>query len=121
MRRDFDLVRAILADVANQPAGQWLENPEYPEYNAQTIAEHVELMAEAGLLKAKVRELIGAIRPDISIERLTWEGQDFLDAARDDTLWRKARETVLKPGLAITFDLLKEWLKRNALPGLGLS
>jgi hypothetical protein len=39
---------------------------------------------------------------------------------RDDTVWKKAKEHVLKPGASWTFDILKEWLKAEAKSRLGL-
>lgn len=48
------------------------------------------------------------------IKRLTWEGHEFLDAARNDTTWRKAKDKFLKPAGAWTFSLLLEFLKAEA-------
>ncbi len=45
-------------------------------------------------------------------------GCDFLDAARSDTLWAKAKTSVIKPSASWTFDLLKEWLKAEISSGL---
>ncbi|MGO8839441.1 MAG: DUF2513 domain-containing protein [Limisphaerales bacterium] len=46
--------------------------------------------------------------------RLTWAGHDFLDAARNDTIWNKAKDEFLKPGISWTFSILFEWLKQEA-------
>ncbi len=51
---------------------------------------------------------------------LTWAGQEFLSAAKDDSLWTKAKETVLKPGASFTFDRLFDWLKGQVGGALGL-
>ena len=48
------------------------------------------------------------------VSRLTWEGHDFLDAIQDDTIWAKPKESVLKPTLSASLDVLLEWLKRQA-------
>ena len=40
-----------------------------------------------------------------------------MDAARDDTLWRKAKESVIRPGASFTFDLVKDWLKAEISHG----
>lgn len=45
------------------------------------------------------------------LECFTWKGHDFLDAAKDDTLWNKAKEKFLIPGVSFTFDILFQWLK----------
>jgi hypothetical protein len=70
-------------------------------------------MCEAGLLDANV--LTGAHGEPMQaiIFGLTWEGHDFLDAARDDTIWKAARDKIIKPGMSWTFSILLEWLKQE--------
>jgi hypothetical protein len=48
------------------------------------------------------------------ILRLTWQGHDFLDAARNDTIWSKAKEKFLKPGISWTFSIVFDFLKAEA-------
>jgi DNA-binding transcriptional ArsR family regulator len=119
MKRDFDLIRRILADIENVPAGKSLDKISYPEYDQPTIYEHVNILEEAGLIKAKILKAgtgIGAVH----ISGLTWAGHDFLNSAKDDSIWQKAKDTVLKPTASITFGLLLEWLKTEAKQKLGL-
>jgi len=47
------------------------------------------------------------------MDRMTWSGHDFLDAARDETLWKKAKQTVMKPAASFTFEIVREWLKNE--------
>jgi len=58
------------------------------------------------------------MKRDMDIVRLTWEGCDFADAVRSDTLWKKAKEMVIKPTASFTFGLLKDWLKSEIAQGL---
>jgi hypothetical protein len=79
-------------------------------------------MIDAGLIKGRISEEITSDAPRYSyIDNLTWAGHDFLDAARNDTVWRTAKEKILKPGVSWTFDLLKETLKALAKQQLALS
>lgn len=73
-----------------------------------TFAAHVRWMQDAGLVDARVMGLDNEIA---LVMRLTWAGCDFLDAARSDTLWRKAKSTVIAPTASWTFDILTGWLK----------
>jgi hypothetical protein len=41
---------------------------------------------------------------------LTWQGHEFLDAARDESRWNKAKKIVMEKGGAITFEMLKQLL-----------
>jgi len=70
----------------------------------------MKLLYDAGLIKALVANVWEQDAEFLQIN-LTWAGQDFLDAAKDDTLWKKAKETVIKPGASFTFDVLLAWLK----------
>jgi hypothetical protein len=71
-------------------------------------------MIEAGLVVGiTTNDARGTLARGI-IARLTWQGHEFLDAARNDTTWRKARETFFKPAVAWTFGLLTEFLKAEA-------
>ena len=40
---------------------------------------------------------------------LTWDGHEFLDSARNETLWRKAKEELKKTG-NFSFQILGEML-----------
>ena len=109
MKRDMDLARRILLEVEAMTADDPVK-----QYGTPEEALHVALLKEAGLLEAYVAE-DEAGRPHVGIPlRLTWAGYDFLDAARSDTAWKKAKEKVIMPGLSWTFSLLLEFLKREA-------
>lgn len=82
---------------------------------------HVRLLIDAGLVDGRISEEITRVAHNAWIHGLTWEGHDFLDAARDEGLWQKAREKFLKPAGSWTFSILLEWLKaqiRAGLPGM---
>lgn len=114
MKRDMDLIRRIVLTVRDsEGVVRGLEGVEFEVY-----AEHVRLLEEAGLVDASIqivpqRRVIAAL-----IWRLTWAGQDFASAIDNDTLWSKAKESVIKPAGSWTFDVLKEWLKAEILQGL---
>ena len=58
--------------------------------------------------------------PNAILTGLSWLGHEFLDAAKDDTIWSKAKKTVLKSTAGITFDVLLEWLKAEVKGRIGL-
>lgn len=107
MKRDMDIVRALLlrAEAATGSVG----------INDPVETYHVRIMIEGGLIEGRISEEITADAPRHShIHNLTWAGHDFLDAARNDTVWHTAKEKILKPGVSWTFELLKETLKALA-------
>jgi Hypothetical protein (DUF2513). len=105
MKRDLDLCRQILLSQERDDP-----NLEIPGYTTEQILYHCVLLEEAGLLvgqfvRGSSGDVIGA-----RIERLTWEGHDFLDAARNDKNWRKAKDQILKTGGSWTFEIVKSLL-----------
>lgn len=118
MKRDMDLVRRIALEVADMDFGFVIASMEDEGIDAATFGMHVIWMKEAGLIVASVQEYQSGEPPKVQVRRLTWAGCEFVDAIRDDTLWAKAKTSVLKPGMSFTFDVLKEWLKTEITQGL---
>ena len=103
----MDVVRALLLR-AEEAAG-------HVDVNDPAETYHVRIMIDAGLIEGRVSDEIGSDLPTEShIHNLTWAGHEFLDAARSDTLWHKAKDKVLMPGTPWTVALLAEWLKAEA-------
>ncbi len=113
----MDLIRRIALATEALPPGKTLH--ELDGVSEIAFFEHARWMAEAGLLHVLGSEYLDQDEPgDVTVQRLTWAGCEFADAARSDTLWKKAKEQVIKPGASFTFDLLKEWLKAEIAQGL---
>ena len=67
-------------------------------------------MLGAGFGASKYRSCRKTLGPgpyDFFAERLTWNGHEFLDAIRSDTIWQKTKSSFLSKGLSMTFDLVK--------------
>jgi hypothetical protein len=120
MKRDFDLVRMILQEVEGMPPGKQMKDFTYPEVEDSVAEAHVVLLIEAGLLDGTVVSLVSAGKRAI-VTGLTWAGHDFLDSIKDEGLWSKAKETVLKPAGGVAFSVLLDWAKAEASKRLGLS
>jgi len=81
---------------------------------------HSALLIEAGLVHGEI-VLDGNGQPVGTVTlRLTWAGHEFLDAARNDTIWHKAGERIKKSGVDVTISLLKELLDQLLKQSLGL-
>jgi hypothetical protein len=119
MKRDFDLIRRIMTDIEEKPAGLQIRSLTYPEYDQATIYQHINLLINENFINGITHKTAARIDA-IIINGLTWKGHDFIDAAKDDTLWKKAKETILKPTVSMTFTILLEWLKEEAKKKLGL-
>jgi len=118
MKRDMDLVRRMLLVAEEQPHGEWLLGVD--GIDADTFAAHVQWLLDAGFVEGRVTEMAGFAAS--RIERLTWQGCEFLDAARNETLWVRAKEVFCSNMVSFPLSLLKDWLEaeiKRSLPGLG--
>jgi hypothetical protein len=116
MKRDMDAIRKIV--LAAKDADKQITNLE--GVDQQTFMNSVALLHEAGLVHAAIRESHGTAQAAL-LFRLTWNGHEFADAIKDESLWNKAREVVLKPAAGWTFSILTEYLKAQILgrlPGM---
>lgn len=104
MKRDMDCFRAVLLKIEELPSNTILNGTEVEGYSAEQTAYHIKLAQDAGFIVAKSL----ADEADIfMVERLTYAGHEFLDAARQDTLWQKAKQMVLKNAGTLTIEALK--------------
>ncbi|SPD76372.1 conserved hypothetical protein [uncultured Desulfobacterium sp.] len=115
MKRNMDLIREILRAVEACEASYGINSPIIEGYSESQIAYHLRLLVDSGLIE--VKDVAGGFQQEdeyIGIN-LTWNGQDFLNAARDDSLWKKAKESVIDSGVGFTVQSLLAWLKAQVL------
>jgi hypothetical protein len=105
MKRDMDLVRAILIEIEKAPFEGRLIDVEVAGRTEDEISYHVLLMQEAGLVDAI--DLSDMKRICWKPKRLTDSGHEFLEAARNDTMWAKAKDKVMSTTGTLTLEALK--------------
>ncbi|RDI11005.1 DUF2513 domain-containing protein [Comamonas sp. AG1104] len=115
MKRDMDLIRRIALAAEELPMDETLDGLDGVEQDVFSL--HVIWMKEAGLVHAAINEYMDESAVAF-VFRLTWSGCEFADAVRSDTLWKKAKDNVMKPSMSFTFDVLKDWLKTEITQGL---
>lgn len=104
MKRDFDLIRLLLLEREGETS------IDLSPYDQDQINYHKALIIEAGLAEGPISYpgSHGSDIPDAAdLLRLTWDGHEFLDKARSDTVWEKAKALVVERGLSLTIDALK--------------
>ena len=112
MKRNLELIRLILLEVENNPDPQNWFDPEPDGYEPDQVSYHVMLLEQGGLIEAWNRSAIGVFR--WSARNLTWRGHEFLEAAKDDTVWTRTKNTLGQLGPGIVFDVLQETLLNEA-------
>ena len=112
MRRNMDLIRQLLLGIEGEASGSY-------KFEIEGVSElekwyNVGLLVEADFIRGvTVRWGADGTGPFVAIGghvALTWDGHDFLDAIRNDTVWQEAKETVQAKGLdiqSLTLDVVK--------------
>ena len=125
----MELVRKILMRSAENSSTEPLTDISFDSYTPDVVKYHIKLLVDAGLLDGVIEHvkqwgnrpgvMIGTRFP-YAIGNLTWEGQDFVDASRDPTIWQKVMDNVIKPAGSWTFQIVLAYLKAEAMRRLGI-
>lgn len=111
MRRDLDLLRTILLRCEGVAPGTNLLDLGLSDIPFAEQAHHVELLVDAGLLRAQITYMESSPVPVyVLIERLTWSGHEFLDLARHDAQWERVRAHVSAGTGATSFEVVSQLL-----------
>jgi uncharacterized protein DUF2513 len=109
MKRDMDLVREILIAIENALFdGGPLQLTPPENYSPDQVAYHIMLLHQAGLIYGF--DFSTDVAPDWRPGYLTWEGHEFLNAARDGGRWARAKALVLEKRGGLMFEVLKQAL-----------
>lgn len=118
MKRDPELIRKILLHIEAHDNLQF----DFAGYDDQTIGYHVRLISQAGLAHANAPTAMSGeiILQDSGHTALTWEGHEFLDAARDEARWKKAKSIVKEQAGAVSIGVLTQLLAQLMRQAIGL-
>lgn len=123
MKRDEDLLREILLLIEKHPfddGHDWMniwinirerKDKKIRKYTNKEISYHIMLLHEAGFIKAL--EISKNVWMPI---RLTWDGHEFLEAARDSKRWKQVKTSMKSVGgftIEVAKPLLIELIKKQ--------
>lgn len=113
MKRDLELIRAILLEVEQKltSRAQLIDVPGYPP---DLIAYNVELLVDGGYMQSA--SMASAHLPT----RLTWKGHEFLDATRSESVWQQVRAQLKDRRVDAPIALIQELAIKIAASMLGL-
>ena len=136
MKRDPELVREILFALEDHDRSKMKGPPEVEGKDPRLVKYHMEILVQAGLVQSEFRTLESTMIRDRrgsdeliqhkkvaqgrDTYRLTWQGHEFLDAARSKSIWQEAMKKFTDSGVGIAFDVLKAVLTHEAKSALGL-
>jgi hypothetical protein len=104
MKRDMALVCEILRATEAHSDGQRPVDVQIEGFSPEQVSYHVKVMSEASLLEAKNATTMQ--RFSWKPTRLTWQGHEFLDAVRNDTVWHKTTELIREKGGSVPFEVV---------------
>src|SRR5262245_2404043 len=106
MQRDMDLIRTLLLETESHGNPLWPFRPTAAGYSPEQVAYHVQLLADAGYVDAADMSTLG--RLDWRPRSLTWQGHEFLDATRNETVWHKLKAELKDRGVSLPFSLIQD-------------
>ena len=115
MKRNLDLVRQLLLAVESSDEDVVASLVE-KGYTEEQIGFHCYLLGDAGYAKVIDTTTIADAFPQATVLCLTWQGYEFLDAARESQRWKKAKGALGRVGsvsLDVVIDLLKQYAKQE--------
>lgn len=116
MKRDMELIRKLLLFFDEKETPEQVQVPPIDGYNDLTIKYHLVLMYDAGLLRC---EPVTSTTSDRVIYvlpfELTWDGHEFLDTIRNDSVWQRVRETISAKGGSLAFSIISKLASKFAL------
>jgi len=121
MKIEIDLIRDILIAVekSEKPFIPW-QKLGIKGYTKEQIIMHINVMNESGYIKLAPSNFSKRDNPSPVIERLKQSGQEFLNSARSETAWQKAKEHVLNASGTITLQAVSMVLNAYIAQGLHL-
>lgn len=102
MKRDMDLVRDLLFLAETEGDDAELCS----KFGREIVAGHVAILIDAGLVEGAIAEDSEGKPMDFNIIRLTWAGHEFLDNARNNTIWSKALSAIKEKSMSVSFEIL---------------
>lgn len=108
MKRDMELCRKILLAIEEQYVDTALYGLEVEGYSMQQVAYHCKILHDARLISDYKGHFASNELLDFGVGCLTWEGHEFLDKIREDTVWNKTKDVITQKGLPMVLDVVKE-------------
>jgi DNA-binding PadR family transcriptional regulator len=101
-------MRAVLFRVEGLPLDKQavVRAEDFPDYPPETVVYHFDLLEQAGLVFASIQKHNHNRRVGLVFD-LTWQGHEFLDAIRRETVWQKIQGRIKHDGASMPFELIK--------------
>ena len=119
--RNFDLIRSILLAVEASPPNSTITNSQLDieGVDPATVAFHVEMLKDAGYIDAAIAQNFSGIQR-FMIKKINWDGYEFMDNAKNDTVWKKFKAQSEAKGSSMSITVANGVLTTLAKKYIGL-
>lgn len=115
MKRDMELIRKILMQLEESQTHDLPVQLNIEGYIQEEINSNVGIAWEGGLIKIYGKPIITLNSPTRYLPTcLTWEGYDFLDASRNDNVWKRVLKVAKEKGGGLAYEVFKALLIQYA-------
>ena len=119
MKRDVELIRRVMLAVEKSKDPYELVDPKFEGHTETEISYQIALLDDAGLLHGQDRSAIGIFR--WSAGALTWSGHEFVEAVRDEAVWKEALTIAGMTDDGVVFEILQKALMQILEKRAGLA
>jgi hypothetical protein len=115
MQRNWDVIRELLLRVEQCTVpSDYFQLGEFPEERHAEIGYHMEILIEAGLVQGHVLKTFSPDPRGFIAQRLTWDGHEFLDSIRSDSVWSRTKKVFAEKGISMTIETVASVAKEAA-------
>lgn len=107
MKRNWDTIRRILMEVEALDSNNYLTLNMFNKNEQDEIYYHIEILIEASLIEGEIYKTMNLSPHEFHISRLSWQGHEFLDGIRADTMWSKIKSHIKSKGIDLGFEIIK--------------
>ena len=103
--RNFDLIRSILLAIESSPPDSTIANSQLniEGHDPSIVSFHVEMLKNAGFIDAVIEKNFSGSA--FMIKGINWEGYEFLDNAKNDTIWKKFKAQAESKGSSMSMTV----------------
>lgn len=119
MKRNMDLVRDLLLIIERNDDSKELNVPN--DWDREEVAYHLKILDQAGFVKNNTKWADN--KPMWMFASLTWDGHEFLDSIKNNSIWDKTKEGIKNKGFelgSVPLEVLKEYAKLQIKNLIGL-
>jgi hypothetical protein len=118
MRRDLDLIRKLLLEIEAHDDPTDTMHVKGDGYTPHEVQYHLKLLRDAGMIVAV--DFSSGSTMDYRPKSITWHGHEFLDAARNDTVWRQVKVLLKDKGIDAPLSVIQQLAVKFVSVQLGL-